>query len=1778
LKKSKEYDMDNSPGPKTKPPSPANVSADFLTGSTHTGLDRIRTRLLDLTNRNKLLNFRHSNSSSLRVVDIAIDPAFARLRDNEKLAFLPVPEPDIERGEEVPPAKDCAALLDWNTSFDLDGATEQPEGLLPVLHYQEQLDTVSRKIASAAKTAIEESGTNMLYLICGFLEWHESDDSAQTHLAPLVVVPVTIERSGGKGKAVETVIEYSGEDVESNLSLVEKMRRDFGLEIPLFEDEDTPESYFGKFETILTLKKRWSIRRHVTLALLSFGKLLMYRDLDPKNWPANKSIADHPLVKELFEGSKNSTVMLAEEFAIDEPELKKDIPHLIRDADSSQHSALVHALRGQNLVIEGPPGTGKSQTITNLIAAALARGKTVLFVAEKLAALEVVRRRLDDAGLGIFCLEVHSHKTKKGALLNDISHRLQMRGSFRDPRDLDGQLSVVEDKKRLLTHYSALINKMIEPFQATIFEILWARDRCGQDIAGHRDRLNQVILRGAPEYTRAAFTQAEQFLAVFAQHLAVVLAPSVSVEKHPWNWLLRPLGYEEEEQILGLLDDFVAEAREAAAQCEFLKETADIALTRSIRGLAHASSMLALLPETTGRLLDSLLIPCRDRSNRRMLADFVESVDSYQKGRDAVSACAATTSYLFESPTAGELGAALEQVRAWGLDGLSVAEIDEILSTTVETMPIVHAAQSSFRVLLDIVGYEIPATAPGATMLLETLRIIEATPVDRLQFREPAFENERAKPLLATAYREAEALKVTEATLGRDFDLSLGNSTLTPGQLLEDASALDHANLFQRLFGSAYRRAVQDYRRVALTKDKQGRAQMSRALKNLAAYVQNRKQFDGNAAYRGMLGAHFQGVNSPWDELQKTVQWYDQVFAALPEHQAGAEPLRRLLFTARTERFKLTKANGSAERRAELQQMATRVAEFATRVPRQRTVMAEGSFDDILACLQRFASQFTEALKAFDRATIRRETKLSGLPEIMTHAGHCRDAIAKVQSASELPAMIGDAYRGVDTEIESIRHTLHFADLVASGTLPAKAVTWLLCEDYASRLTKLRTVLTSVIDCSAKLEAVTGILAAVSDSAFWATTVDGPWTGLLGLAEYALASREELSRWSHFLRLRIKSREAGLDKLTTAAETSVFEPKELIPVFRFAFYNTLARSVFAQHPELSEVTGVTQEQLRQQFAAADKESIRLYSARVAAIIDKRPVPYGNQSGSVRHWTDMALVMHEISKQKRHVPIRQLVLRSADALVALKPCFMMGPLSVAQYLAPGQLKFDLVVMDEASQLKPEDAIGALARGGQVVIVGDPKQLPPTNFFQRVSLDPEDDDAGDDRTAVEEGESILDVASSLFQPVRRLRWHYRSRHHSLIAFSNHEFYQRDLIIFPSAYHDNPALGVKHHFVTGGVFESGRNPREAAVVVEAVLEHMRQHPDESLGVVTLNFEQRELVEELLDQRLRDDPAAIAFQEKMKGGQETLFVKNLENVQGDERDVIFISTTYGPDVRGNQFQRFGPINGPSGHRRLNVLFTRAKNRTVVFSSLDPDRIQTTPNSAWGLRALKQYLIYARTGVLQQAEESLEQPTNDFERSIGTVLKEKGYEVVPQVGVAGFFIDLGVKHPVKPGAYLLGVECDGASYHSGRSARDRDRLRQEILVNLGWKIHRIWSTDWFKSRDSEIKRLLRTIESLLENDPAYRQLQEKARRGESLRKHLEELRDREIFVSFPDASPDCSGLLRPDLLEEFLDKRPKTRDEWFRKIPQNLRTTVDSKQVSQYLDRVLRIIESSEA
>jgi superfamily I DNA and/or RNA helicase/very-short-patch-repair endonuclease len=426
--------------------------------------------------------------------------------------------------------------------------------------------------------------------------------------------------------------------------------------------------------------------------------------------------------------------------------------------------------------------------------------------------------------------------------------------------------------------------------------------------------------------------------------------------------------------------------------------------------------------------------------------------------------------------------------------------------------------------------------------------------------------------------------------------------------------------------------------------------------------------------------------------------------------------------------------------------------------------------------------------------------------------------------------------------------------------------------------------------------------------------------------------------------------------------------------------------------------------------------------------------------------------------------------------------MMSPLSVAQYIPPDGIQFDIVIMDEASQIKPEDALGTVMRARQLVVVGDPKQMPPSSTFERQDDESDEEEA----TQMDNTESILEVASKAFQPLRRLRWHYRSKHEDLIQFSNQRFYDGDLIVFPSPGSERGRLGLFLHEIENGFFENGENREEADRIVEAIVAHATLNPHESLGVGAFNLRQAALISDLLDKRCERDPDARAACDQLEQNHpfEKLFIKNLENLQGDERDVIFISYTYGKDpASGKVFKRFGPMAQEVGWRRFNVLITRARKRLEVFSSMTPLDIGGGPDKSRGVNAMRDFLEFCSTRQIpDRPVHSGRPPGSEFEVSVGKVLSDMGVRYVPQVGVAGFFIDLGILHPESDHDFVLGIECDGASYHSSKSARDRDRLRQEIIEGRGWKIHRIWSTDWFQNQNFEIERLRQAIRSSMES------------------------------------------------------------------------------------------------
>jgi very-short-patch-repair endonuclease len=571
----------------------------------------------------------------------------------------------------------------------------------------------------------------------------------------------------------------------------------------------------------------------------------------------------------------------------------------------------------------------------------------------------------------------------------------------------------------------------------------------------------------------------------------------------------------------------------------------------------------------------------------------------------------------------------------------------------------------------------------------------------------------------------------------------------------------------------------------------------------------------------------------------------------------------------------------------------------------------------------------------------------------------------------------------------------------------------------------------------------------------------------------------KLRSWHAYLRSSQQLKAFACQPLVDAVANGRLAADGLMRAFLKGAYQSWVRQALLQDPVLCAFDGDAHRKHITSFMDLDRKLLASSQVYARAQVSSRAPSSANATGG-----EIGILQKELQKKRGHMPIRKLLAQIPAVAPRLKPCFLMSPMSVATYLDPKAQPFDIVVFDEASQIPSHDAMGALARGSSAVVVGDTKQLPPTSFFQSGG----DDDAFDD-DAFEELESVLNECIASGIPERQLDWHYRSRHESLIAFSNHAYYGNRLNTFPSAMDRGEGRGVT--FKRGaGFYDKGgarTNRAEAEQLVRDLLVRLRAPGanKRTYGVVTFSQAQQSLVEDLLEAECIKDHSLDPFFDK-KTNPEHVVVKNLENIQGDERDVMLFSICYGPDQAGRLSMNFGPLNRDGGERRLNVAVTRAREELVVYSSLLPEHIDLTRTKAKGVKDLKTFLDYAARGPKAIAEaltiKGDDHFDSPFEQQVCERLRNLGYQVHPQVGCAGYRIDLGLADPESPGRYVLAVECDGAHYHSARSARERDRLRAQVLAGLGWKIHRIWSTDWWQNPDREIAKVREAFERSLED------------------------------------------------------------------------------------------------
>ena len=1006
-----------------------------------TGLARIRQRLLDLTARNKLLSFRHG-STSLRVVDVDLEASFNNLLSEKKLALVAVDK--LTHGEESsyaekPTARQLAEQRGWRTSYDLVSGEGNPDKLR-ALFYPDDLDAVVRKISTAARTAIEESGTNLLHLVFGFIEWRESEDSSQVRLAPLVAMPVKIllPKIGSTDRAIR--LEHTGEDIITNISLVEKMRRDFGLDFPRYEEEDSPEQYFLKLAPILERKQDWRVLRQMSLCLLSFGKLLMYLDLDAARWPQPSMLESHGRLEELFTSRDASGIGIAEEYQIDDEDEKAGVPILVCDADSSQHSALIDAERGRNLVIEGPPGTGKSQTITNLIAGFLSRGKRVLFVAEKMAALEVVKRRMDSYGLGHFCLELHSHKTNKVGLLKSLDDRIQATSTFRWPDSVSHKRGLLKQKVRELSKYTNVLNQPSGEMSLSPFELIWLRDRVRSDLPTNVQETNGITFLNTHTWTLNSLEERRQAIDSFNAHLMRLKNAGGSLKpgENPWQWLpTAELSLEDREALLTQMRH-LRDLRQT--QLDILEE-----IETTMSGLCSITPPSWLdqleawqdqIPEDISPDSSAILQYLKLPEKADLLQAFAARISQYHQIENLLPGGDALVNKEFASL----LTSLLDSLEGCGFERFTLGQLTDIVGTADAVKDRLVSNQRIFKELSTAFRVNLRFTVESTSDLTSAVKLLDNAPAELLDLRSENLGQDGIRNLLRRAKSESESIIAVRDELDSRFIL---DDLPSESDLQRAAATIEQSTWFSRLFNRDYKLAITLYARLKRSCTKDSPAEMSAGLRKVASFTRKRNEFTTRADVAELASSNFMGIDTPWSSLLELAEWYENVLIALPEHRSGAGDLGRALLTLPAARLKAIRATcEETEAVKEMRGISERIRRIQTIVP--HVGAGQEDMERLLQDLERIAGFCKGLLTEVSKLNLATDTTDSVLHQHLFKASSARQLRESIEQDEVCIGMLGDCYRSTHTDIERISEGLRFVRSIHRSALPSDLQDWLL--------------------------------------------------------------------------------------------------------------------------------------------------------------------------------------------------------------------------------------------------------------------------------------------------------------------------------------------------------------------------------------------------------------------------------------------------------------------------------------------------------------------------------------------------------------------------------------------------------------------------------------------------------------------------------------------------------------------------------------------------------------
>ncbi|MGG0240768.1 DUF4011 domain-containing protein [Bacillus rhizoplanae] len=1626
-------------------------------------IEQWKSKLLDLTKRNRLLNFKVNTSTVQISADIG--EVFNNLLHYNSIEINSI----VDIKDEVEKLTKAAINQKSKKLSEQQIEEIRKEQIVKV---KQKLEKQLNKIRLQAKGSVDEKGVNTLYLAFGLLNWTEVEYSKDILRSPLLLIPVAISRDTAKDPFY---IERLDDEVLFNPVLEQKFQFDHGITLSNIDLSNKDfEQILNHYKKELKLEDSWTISEEAYIGLFSFSKLVMYKDFEQYEGLIKENKLIQALAGTTHEDICNGGEI--KDIADYDRIAKSEKIYQILDADSSQQEAILAAKNSVSFVMQGPPGTGKSQTIANIISEFLAEGKKVLFVSEKKAALEVVKKRLDDKGLGEYCLDLHNHNSNKKAMLEELGNTLVVKqkphAEYHSFNEFD------ELKQRLNSYVDSLHTKIT------------ALNETPQKIHGNLGRLNDYpdLLFGFSNVEQVDHAMLNKITSQLV--LLEELKPLMNMQgEHVWRGAL-PV-----ETSFNLESNIQVRFSSLSRNLKKLYET----LLKLCEEIVIQDKKVSL--NTLNKLIQcGKLLELRPSSpihwfNEGIGFSMKELLSHYQEHQKMFSSYYKMEQEVLKDFDGEILAANLENIKHTILGeikcdfvGDDARFINSVLDNEKGIVDTLEVINSSYEKLVTKkTQLEEIINAQFSKLSLDDIKIfnkiyegIQEIPKLNEFWLEREHREEIRQLIRENKVFFAEFNKLAEI-LKDEYSLNILNEDLNG---ILNRFLTEYTSFF-RIFKGTYK---SDRNLICSYQRNDQKNTYDKVIKDLRSliYLKDKQNeiIKKSQVLTKYFGHNYNGEMTDWNKLEESIEKVFTVSDILKETNQDNK-FKAFLLSLTEEKVKSFN-NVKDDLEKLLIIIKKNINSLISMSSLHMNEIAE-DMDLLNFSIQEIQSLLSEMINA--KHEIQQYSKgiyiktIEDFTDLFQKLQLVHDQEKQINDfASSLQEYYGELYQGYETDWNNVEDSIKWA-MQAHELFNGDFPRWfkqLLCNKdkevlFIRECSSLVTINHSIQE---DLNYYTSVVSE-SERKFNGDSLHEASIELIAHEINIMSSNaHKLEEWINLKKRLDDAYKLGLEEFLEKAKLMNYE-FPLQEVFMKQFYRLWLDNAYNKLPILKSFHIEEYRKRIKEFKNHDLRQIQANGNRISQILENEKEAYLDQ---VCYSPELNVLRREIQKQKRHKPIRKLFSEISELLLVLKPCMMMSPMSVSQFIDPSILEFDLIIFDEASQMRSEDAIGSLLRGKQVIIAGDDKQLPPTAFFsQQIEVDDEFID-DEDQELYENFESILDECL-LFMPQFSLKWHYRSKQESLIAFSNKEIYNNELYTFPSSIqgkHD----GVSLVYVEDAIYDRGkskRNMKEAEKIAQLVLEHVQRSPERSLGIIAFSEAQQEVIKDKIDEMREKHPEIEQFFNE--DCYEAFFVKNLENVQGDERDTIILSVGYGKDENGVLYYNFGPLNKDGGERRLNVAVTRARKEIKVVSSILDTDMDDTKLKKRGPQLLKSYITFAKSGGKFTYNNIVNENADfdsPFEKDVYDMLRKKGIELHKQVGCSGYRIDLAVVHPANPGQYIMGIECDGATYHSSKTARDRDRLRQSVLESLGWKIRRIWSQDWVKRKKEITEAIVEEINELI--------------------------------------------------------------------------------------------------